>query len=264
MQLTSAWAKWRRAEAHRIRFVELEREYGAAVGDPAIAVTDAVGWTEYRRRQLADPPAEVSLVLGECLQAYRSALEHAVYALSTAVDPTFEGTEFPITLSVKDFEGRLRKLRHLPPAHQTFVASLQPYAMPISEPKLGTLWQLHDLARIDRHRTIPLTTAVVFAQSVTTTTRLTDEPQKSEVEWVLDDGGTRPGGALLRVPPPPNSAMMTTPNWDVIIAEPATGQWVEPLLSATSTIVASIIGEMGTGDPTWPPRRDYREGLSGR
>ena len=87
MQLTSAWAKWDRGEAHRRRFIELEREYGAAVGYPAIAVTGTDGWTEYRRCELDDPPAEVSLVLGECLQAYRSALEHAVYAMSKAADP---------------------------------------------------------------------------------------------------------------------------------------------------------------------------------
>jgi hypothetical protein len=260
MQLTSAWAKWRQGEGYRLQFNELEHAYGAAIGDPAIAVTCSDGWTEYRRRRLPDPSAEVSLVLGECLQGFRSALEHAVYALSKAVDPTFEGTEFPITLSAKEFERRRDKLRFLSPAHQTIIERLQPYAQPSSDPKLGTLWQLHDLARIDRHRTIQLTTAVIFAQSVTTTAQMSDHMQRSEVEWVLDGGGMEPGGALLRVPPPPNPLMSTTPNWDVIVADPATGQWIEPLLSASSAIVGLVIGELETDDPTWPPRRDYREG----
>jgi hypothetical protein len=125
--------------------------------------------------------------------------------------------------------------------------------MPVRDPKLSSLWQLHDLARIDRHRTIPLTTAVIFAQSVTTTTRLIDEPQSSEDEWVLDDGGTVPGGVLLRVPPAANAAMTTTPNWDVVIADSTNGQWIEPLLSATSGLVAMVIGEMETDDPTCLP-----------
>jgi hypothetical protein len=258
MLLSSAWAKWRRAEVHRARFTELEREYASEIGDPAMVVKTPDGWTEYRRRDLPGPPIEVSLVLGECLQAYRSALEHAVYALSKAADPTFESSEFPIALTEADFNRKRQKLRHVPLAHQAFVARLQPYATPTSDPKKDTLWLLHDLARIDRHRTIPLTTAVAFPQSVVTATRLTDEVQQSEVEWVLDDGFIKPGGLLLRVPPSSSPFMTTTPNWDIVIAEPMSGQWIEPLLSPMSLLVALVIGELETDDPTWPPRQDYR------
>ncbi len=254
MQLASAWAKWSRGEIHRHNFVELEQQYAAAIGDPAIALTGPDGWTEYRRRELPDPPQEVSLVLGDGLQAYRSALEHAVYELSKLGDPRFEGTEFPITLDAKDFEKRRPRLRHLPSAHQAFIERLQPYALPTREPRLSVFWQLHDLARVDRHRTIPLTTAVTFPQSVITQTVLTDEVQRSEVEWVFDDdGGTRPGALLLRIPPS-NPGMVTRPNWDVIIALPSSAQWLQPILSAASGLVAAVIGELEADDPTWPPR----------
>lgn len=116
------------------------------------------------RLKTGPTPWVFPLFVGNILYAMRSALDLLAYALAEAhTDPLpadAAGTsEFPIFSDRPMTAGeRSRKIGAIHPDAQAVIDSLQPYHRDdfTSDP----LWQLHELARIDRHR-VP---HVVFAQ----------------------------------------------------------------------------------------------------
>src|SRR5215210_7016679 len=117
-----------------------------------------------------DPPAlpadDLSLIVGDCLQCLRTALDHLAFELASAftfpmTDDIEKDSEFPI-LSDVDRHGNFGAGPHkwssskpmvcgMDPDAQTVIEGLQPY-------KRGNaytddpLWRLHELNRIDKHR----------------------------------------------------------------------------------------------------------------
>lgn len=116
-------------------------------------------------------PEMVPLVIGDCLQNMRVALDHLAWALaeSTGKEPPHH-TSFPISLNPDAFHERnkagkttgrsgLKKIEALPGEAQTIIEELQPYHG--DDPVLHPLWILNEYSRIDRHRTL----SVMYAMS---------------------------------------------------------------------------------------------------
>jgi len=158
--------KFNRAQAHLTNLRQVLHEYRAHVTDALFVVSTAEdGGIEYRRGDLPEPPAEIGLVLGDFLQAARASLDHAVYAISTSIEPEFERTGFPIALDEKGYkELSARSLVHVPGEIRAAVKRFQPFADGAGA--ADPLWQLHEMAIIDRHREITLLASVVATEGV--------------------------------------------------------------------------------------------------
>jgi hypothetical protein len=108
-------------------------------------------------------PVEVRLVLGDCFQNTRAALDHEVYALSAKrhgkVWADQADTAFPIAKTEQSFRRRgQQQIRGLSDAAKELVEQLQPYRDP-RHPLAKSLELAHDVARIDRHRLLSLSAA---------------------------------------------------------------------------------------------------------
>jgi hypothetical protein len=116
-----------------------------------------------RLKDVKEPPAEWSLLIGDCVQNLRSSLDHLAFQLArltTRVPPP--GTEFPIFRSGPKFRKRDKKglpargsgwykVRAFPRSAQTICERLQPYHGR-AWPETRLLWQLHELSIVDKHR----------------------------------------------------------------------------------------------------------------
>jgi hypothetical protein len=110
-------------------------------------------------------PLRFAVLTGEIIQHLRSALDHLVTQLAEVGpgggDPA--KLEFPICLNEKQFKNASEygKLRGIPGDAFKIVESWQPYRT--SDPaEHSTLWVLHDLNRIDKHRLLLVVVAAVM------------------------------------------------------------------------------------------------------
>jgi hypothetical protein len=113
-------------------------------------------------------PERLRLLLGDCFQSLRSALDHEVYALSAArhgrIWADQANTAFPISTSTQAFKSQGRKqIEGLDAKAQAVIERLQPFHRP-ANPVAKVLVFVHDVARIDRHRLLNL--AAVQPRSV--------------------------------------------------------------------------------------------------
>jgi hypothetical protein len=84
-------------------------------------------------------------------------LDHAVWSLASLRHADPDWTQFPIaeTLDADSRKTFNRQLRGIPDEAKVFIESLQPYNRPAGKPpSVSTLWQLHELNRIEKHRRI--------------------------------------------------------------------------------------------------------------
>ncbi len=105
-------------------------------------------------------PDELRLVIGDCFQNIRAALDHEVFALTTrrrgGAWADNADTAFPVAKTAESFRSRGRQqIRGLSGAAQKLVEELQPYQEP-RHPVSAPLELAHDVARIDRHRLLSL------------------------------------------------------------------------------------------------------------
>lgn len=106
----------------------------------------------WRGRIAAEPPADWSPVIGECLYNFRSALDHITWGLARAKG---RKTAFPTFRSKREFD------RVTPTAHlrfvrrdaRAFIEELQPYRH-VDGPKAHLLALLDRLSNDDKHREI--------------------------------------------------------------------------------------------------------------
>jgi hypothetical protein len=106
-------------------------------------------------------PLELSLVLGEFLYELRAALDNCLYAVAVLESgqqppPNAERLEWPICLDEASWRDVVRRrLAGLSPGVQEALAAIQPFMA--GAPHWNCLRILHDLARVDRHRSAHLT-----------------------------------------------------------------------------------------------------------
>lgn len=125
-----------------------------------------------------DPPEELSVIIGDCLQNMRMSLEHIVWALAEQELGREPGhTAFPICKTREDFENRGKKgIRNIPQRAKLVIGSLQPYITGGKDPEGEPLWQLNEYANIDRHREL----SVIYSDS--------EIIEKADVGRRLEDG----------------------------------------------------------------------------
>lgn len=116
-----------------------------------------------RARNVRNPPPEISLLVGECVFNFRSALDQIAFAMASAnTDPLpgafAKSSAFPIFSSGPQYRGRggppaSRKIRGMSRQGRAIIERLQPYHRR-KNPRLGALWRLEELSNIDKHRLI--------------------------------------------------------------------------------------------------------------
>lgn len=103
-------------------------------------------------------PLEWSVVIGEILYAMRSSLDHLAWQLVIANgrEPD-DKTEFPIFQKVNGFNRSApSKMAGMSDEAKTVIADLQPFRVDPEHPTHSTLWKLHELGIVDKHRLLNL------------------------------------------------------------------------------------------------------------
>lgn len=120
---------------------------------------------EYEMRVLLESPIppELSVLFGEWLYNLRSALDYVVWAAavhtSRKYPPTGESAlQYPIYDDASSWKRNLYRLAPLAEHHREMLLTMQPFN---SDPDGNYLGWLNRLARIDRHRTLAVSTARV-------------------------------------------------------------------------------------------------------
>jgi hypothetical protein len=114
---------------------------------------------------LPHPGLTTSPVIGDCVHNIRSALDYIVsqFVLAAGGTPTHQG--FPICDTLKSFKEHVRtkRLDGVPDKARAIIEGLQPYNGQ-RDCHLHPLWILSELANVDKHRFLTVTT--VLATSV--------------------------------------------------------------------------------------------------
>jgi len=100
-------------------------------------------------------PVELSILLGEFLYELRAALDNCLYAVAVITSgqnppPEHGRLEWPIRTSASDWASQASRYRSLPEKVVARLEVIQPYNAEI--PGWNSLGLLHELARVDRHR----------------------------------------------------------------------------------------------------------------
>jgi hypothetical protein len=128
-----------------------------------------------RVSRLERPEPNLSVLIGDCIHNFRSALDQLAYELATRhtnpLPPQYAKTSaFPIYNSGPAFRGKkgvpraARKMRGMSRYARGAIERLQPYHRR-KAPALQALWWLEELSNIDKHRQIHLTGAVPVSAS---------------------------------------------------------------------------------------------------
>jgi hypothetical protein len=110
-------------------------------------------------RNIEPIPDEIALVIGDAVHNLRSALDHLSWQLVEAGGGTpSRSTYFPICQTAQQYtsaivQGEINKMR---PGAEIVTRAVQPY-----ETGDDTLWHIHELDRIDKHRLILTVTTVL-------------------------------------------------------------------------------------------------------
>jgi hypothetical protein len=108
------------------------------------------------------PPSRLSILIGDCVFNLRASLDHLALALARKHTPTMtdkqtESSEFPIFHTGPiDPKQENRKIGCIAPSARTVIVAMQPYQAGRSFSS-NLLWQIHELNRIDKHRTLTIT-----------------------------------------------------------------------------------------------------------
>jgi hypothetical protein len=155
----------------REHVAELKRHGDAwlATDDYTMVSDEGSDRTVWRVRLKSQPPAELSLLVGDAVHNLRAALDHVVYFIAEAKAGTLTPTaaanlQFPIvggraSTGKKKFEKQVRdhRLDGLTPNQISAIESWQPYRW--DDYRYHWLWFVHDLDRIDKHRRLAVAAA---------------------------------------------------------------------------------------------------------
>jgi len=159
-------------------FSTLADEISAFLTDPESYGVVAEEYTRrhwrFRVTDVRRPPPDWGILIGECVHQYRSALDHLAFQLLIANTrgrvpaKLVKRSEFPIFNSGPRFRGRLNrkgepsagsgraKIQGLSPEAAAIIEALQPYHRR-KNPGSRVLWQLQELANVDKHRLLHVT-----------------------------------------------------------------------------------------------------------
>lgn len=149
-----AWARERfqQLETACDEFV-YEDPNGSAAGFIVEIDTEAGSWM-LRYQMPGQLPSRLAWLVGEILYHLRGSLDNLAWQLVLANDGTpGTHTEFPVFKDEEEFQRRARrKMRGMSKTATTAIESLQPFKTWPEHPDHTTLWKIHDLNAIDKHR----------------------------------------------------------------------------------------------------------------
>ncbi len=154
------------------------------------------GTLSIRLRRARPLPAELSIILGELLYELRAALDNCLFAVAALVSsdnppPNAGRLEWPIRSTPAEWKAQSSRYDALPQTIVTALQAIQPFRA--EYPDWNCLAILHDLSRIDRHRSMHGLGLYLARIRLFADTR--------EIE-VLDQGQPgiiRPGDAIVRL-----------------------------------------------------------------
>lgn len=169
-QLGSARTKLQRCEEH-LGYLQAEHERFRTERNPYRMLPEEDPEPEYKvwRVKIVEPPPtdKWGSLVGECIHALRSALDHTAYALVKAgTVGAAEKSEFPI---FKDPPTDRTHPRKLPGVDRRVLAQvnwLQPHRR---GGQLDPLWLIHQLDIIDKHRRINIVSPSLLNLAITMT-----------------------------------------------------------------------------------------------
>lgn len=181
--LVSVQEKLDRAREHRN---SLNAEFDALMeggpDSPWALMFDIDGETRECRfwwHQDGPTPLRWSVILGEFLYDLRSALDHLArqLVLVNGRKPN-NRTEFPVFRDSEEFEGgSCTKTRGMSAEVKTLIESIQPFSEWPDNPTGTTLWGIHNLGNVDKHKLLHLTDPWLMTAEI--------RPGGTEIEWVL-------------------------------------------------------------------------------
>lgn len=150
-------ARLNRAEDHYRSFGRIWAEYLADDPHSLEHTRQDDGTVVVRLRREHAFPIPLSLAFGELLYELRAALDNCLYAVAALVSgenppPSAARLEWPIRLTPAEWKSQASRYRDLPSEITDALERIQPYQAEC--PDWNSLAILHDLARIDRHRSM--------------------------------------------------------------------------------------------------------------
>jgi len=171
--LEGIWLKWKRAVGHFETLDRMVERFYEPDSYQLYPQLDADQRPTIRVRNVRQADLRFGVVIGDIVHNLRSCLDHLVYELSRPVgggNPP-SGTEFPLFLHPHAFRhgargrsGRYR-IRAVRRGAKGRIEALQPYHRR-NDPDLFSLWQLHELSNIDKHRLVHVVTAAAQIRQV--------------------------------------------------------------------------------------------------
>lgn len=128
----------------------------------------------FRIHSKETPPLAFGLLIGDCLQNMRTALDHLAWQLAILSGKSSPDTRtaFPICATKEAFEGGRTKpkLKDLSAEYRAVIKRLQPFRIG-REARDHWLWHLNELARIDRHRVLHIVGGIQSEADLSAQTR---------------------------------------------------------------------------------------------
>jgi hypothetical protein len=154
-ELAMSRARIKRAKDNIREFGEVLIEYLDRHPTEVIVNVDHLGQGTLRVVRREPIPVQLPILLGEALQNLRAGLDNCLYAVAiidSGMNPPPSATklQWPIAVTPKEWMENKKRLQHLSPHLIDALHRIQPFQA--ESPGWNCLHILHDLARIDRHR----------------------------------------------------------------------------------------------------------------
>jgi hypothetical protein len=212
-------------------------------------------WEEFVARLDREPGPDFGLLIGDCLHNLRVTLDHIVWHLVGGNGDA--KTAFPIFLHRNDFYAMtkakkpqptetsgLRKLRGVPLVPRAIIEDLQPFNQP--EPERESLWILHQLENIDKHRVMHASLTALDHSNV----HVNHIPKGAAVEVIPHLGAVSDGAVLLEVafsrPGTQDMGMRVDFDWGVFMDAEILGLPWEPneILAGLTRAVENVVTKL--------------------
>lgn len=156
-EISLVTARLDRSEDHYRRFGRIWEDYLDERPHYLDYVEGDDGTTVVRLHRTKPLPIELSLAFGELLYELRAALDNCLYAVAVLVSgqnppPSAARLEWPIRFTAAEWKSQSGRYRDLPGKITDALEQIQPYQAEF--PSWNSLGILHELARVDRHRSM--------------------------------------------------------------------------------------------------------------
>lgn len=151
---------------------------------------DEHGQGELRLVRTQPIPSALGLGLGEFLYQLRAALDNCLYAVAiidsgASPPPGGERLQWPICPTPAEWKSNARRYEHLSAELRDALENIQPYRA--ERPAWNCLQILHDLARVDRHRALPVVALFTSQAQIRVDRRLVTDVEL--VTGIVHDSG---------------------------------------------------------------------------